>query len=113
MPIEISFGILASRFRVLLGVISLKLETSINIVKCLVCLHNFLMKSEITEDENKKSYANVKLVDQLFKEIQSKENDIEKEEEEEEQEQEEEIFVEKIINKNNIRNTLAKYLKDN
>ncbi|XP_043464545.1 protein ALP1-like [Leptopilina heterotoma] len=50
IPIEISFGILVSRFRVLLGMLTLKLSTSINIVKCLVCLHNFLMTKDGSEE---------------------------------------------------------------
>ncbi|XP_051164908.1 uncharacterized protein LOC127283849 [Leptopilina boulardi] len=66
MTIEISFGILTSRWRILLGMLSLKLETSITIVQCLICLHNFLISNEDYEDDESKLYASAKLINRLL-----------------------------------------------
>ena len=67
--VENAFGILASRFRVLRSPILVKEKTAINIVKCCVALHNFLIKecqshylpaTDIVQDE----YGLPRFVDQ-------------------------------------------------
>lgn len=57
MSIEDTFGILASIWQILHISLDLKLETSIKIVQCLVCLHNFLLTSEINESAENKQYV--------------------------------------------------------
>ncbi|XP_066592967.1 uncharacterized protein [Prorops nasuta] len=49
--IENSFGILVSRWRVLKRPIICKVEKAENIVKAIICLHNFLRKQDIEENQ--------------------------------------------------------------
>lgn len=61
MTIEDSFGILVAKWQILHKTLGFNLETSINIVKCLICLHNFLITCELNNAEENKKYANEKL----------------------------------------------------
>lgn len=62
MTIEDAFGILSSVWRILQTALELKLETSINLVKCLICLHNYLLEEESLETETNKKYATKELI---------------------------------------------------
>ncbi|XP_043469400.1 protein ALP1-like isoform X2 [Leptopilina heterotoma] len=57
MSIEDTFGILASVWQILHTSLDLKLETSIKIVQCLACLHNFLLTSKINESAENRQYV--------------------------------------------------------
>lgn len=101
MTIKDSFGILTTVWRILQTTLNLKLRTSINIVKCLLCLHNFLLSKEAQEPEENKKYATEKLMrkirenykcNQDFNEnFQRQEDENEEEDEEGEEDAEDEI----------------------
>lgn len=103
MPIEISFGILVSRFRILSRMLAHKLGTSIDIVKCLVCLHNFLMAKECPEDVFQKFYSKKHLGDQ------DADENYESEESDEDEQEEEAIPTLILQNKHKIRDALASF----
>lgn len=106
IPIEISFGILVSRWRLLLGMLLLKLETSINIVKCVICLHNFLMTKELNEDDEEKLYANARFVNKIHQQFGIEENEVQDEEEGEG------IANEVALTKDKVREALATYFQN-
>ncbi|XP_033209604.1 uncharacterized protein LOC117168230 [Belonocnema kinseyi] len=49
--IEDSFGILTARWQILQNRLDYKLETSISIVRALVCLHSFIIADELPQRE--------------------------------------------------------------
>lgn len=137
MTIEDSFGILTTVWRILLKSLDFKLDTSINIVKCLLCLHNFLLSTELYEPNEKKTYAAENLLKKNrekfnFNENVSFDNADDDEEEEEEDNDDNEFDADDNINDNNqetgkkkrktkkalcsqeqkIRNKLAAYFKN-
>ncbi|XP_043471848.1 protein ALP1-like [Leptopilina heterotoma] len=63
--IEDTFGILVTVWRILQTTLSFKLRTSILIVKCLLCLHNFLLSKESQEPEENRKYATEKLMQKI------------------------------------------------
>lgn len=62
MTIENAFGILAARWRILLQSMEFNVQTSVDIVKCLICLHNFILSKEIDLIDKHKLYASEKLL---------------------------------------------------
>ncbi|XP_051153689.1 uncharacterized protein LOC127276973 [Leptopilina boulardi] len=107
MPIEISFGILVSRFRILSGMLSLKMSTSINIVKCLVCLHNFLMTIERSEEVFRKFYLGTK---NQRDHDDDDDSEISESDESDEDEEEKDVASFQILkNKHKIRDALATF----
>lgn len=67
MTIEDTFGIMTSKFQVLHKPFFLKLKTSINIVKALTCLHNFLIEAEKSKPTEDRRYLNEKVLNELHK----------------------------------------------
>lgn len=57
MTIEDAFGILTGRLKILHKALYFNIETSIIIVKCLVCLHNFIISQEMNLPEENKMHA--------------------------------------------------------
>lgn len=140
MTIEDAFGILTTVWRILQTTLSLNLKTSINIVKCLLCLHNFLLSKESQEPEENKKYATEKLMQKIkesykcnqncndnFEEDEEEGEDLEEEDEEEEgeennydsddnidqrnQQEKEETKKKVCLKGQQIRNILCAYFK--
>lgn len=65
MTIEDAFGKLVTVWRILQTTLSFKLQTSIIIVKCWLCLHNFLLSKESQEPEENRKYATEKLMQKI------------------------------------------------
>lgn len=104
MTIEIAFGILVSRFRILSGMLTMKLSTSVNIVKCLVCLHNFLMGKECSEEVYRKFYSPKNAGDE------DTDDEVSESDESYQDEAEEEVTLPHILkNKHKIRDALASF----
>ncbi|XP_071582100.1 uncharacterized protein, partial [Temnothorax nylanderi] len=61
--IENAFGILVSKWAILQGSITCKLETAESIVMAIICLHNFILESESDILPAQRMYQNVGLVD--------------------------------------------------
>lgn len=61
--IENAFGIIVSKWAILKGTICYKLDTAESIVIAIICLHNFLMDSEIDIPPMQRLYQNMGLVD--------------------------------------------------
>lgn len=55
--IKDSFGILTAKCRILHRKMDFKLQISIDVVKALACLHNFLLTAELLLDEGDRMYV--------------------------------------------------------
>lgn len=76
MTIENAFGILSTVWQILHRSLNFKLEMSINIVKCLLCLHNFLLSNELEKTPENRKYASVELLKKIRENYESSENEI-------------------------------------
>ncbi|XP_043465831.1 uncharacterized protein LOC122500793 [Leptopilina heterotoma] len=75
--IECAFGILAARWKILQSKMSFKLETSIAVVQSLVCLHNYIITRELSDDEEFRQYFPERQMDQFIRENRAAENEVE------------------------------------
>lgn len=66
MTIENSFGVLSARWRIFHVALNFKLQTSMDIVKATVCLHNFLITTELKEDLEDRRYIPDDFVDKTL-----------------------------------------------
>lgn len=83
--------------------LTLKLSTSINIVKCLVCLHNFFMTKDGSEDTYRRFYS---------KDNKDEIENTECENNDDENVEEEDVSPRQVT-KNKMRETLAIYFERN
>lgn len=67
MTIENSFGVLTAKWRVFHVPLNFKLQTSMDIVKAAVCLHNFLISVELNENIKDRRYITDEFVDRTLK----------------------------------------------
>lgn len=65
MTIEDTFGILTAKWQILHKPLFFNIKTSVNIVKCLTCLHNFLIKTEKTKPAEERLYLNEELLKEM------------------------------------------------